>query len=487
MLRSQKLSRDRDVGPAALDNIQVVIPALNEKSSIAEVVLRLRNLGIDSIRVVDNGSTDRTSSAAYEAGATVVSEYERGYGAACIRGCRNLPEEKRWVLFCDADGCDDLNTVERMIQASHRNDLILGNRRSTKMSRSALTLQQNIGNGLAVLIIRFGWGYQFQDLGPLRLIRRSAFENLKMKARNYGWTVEMQIRAIEYNLRIKELSTGYFRRKGGHSKISGTFSGTFKAGTRMIWTILHLYIRSKIIRKFRPSTGIELRESRLTHVGSEESATPSLVSIVIPVFNEATLLPHTLASIDANPGEKEVLVVDGGSTDGTIECAQRGGATLISSPVSNRAQQMNLGAQAAKGDVLLFLHGDTLLPRTALQEIRRALLQNRIVGGAFSRRYDHPSFFLRITCLLACMRSRRLGWNLGDQGIFVRTHVFREIQGFPHLERFEDLEFSLSLRRFGHTVTLAPCILSSGRRFGQHPVSRTLKDLLLTWRYLRRR
>lgn len=151
MLRSQKLSRDRDVGPAALDNIQVVIPALNEKSSIAEVVLRLRNLGIDSIRVVDNGSTDRTSSAAYEAGATVVSEYERGYGAACIRGCRNLPEEKRWILFCDADGCDDLNTVERMIQASHRNDLILGNRRSTKMSRSALTLQQNIGNGLAVL------------------------------------------------------------------------------------------------------------------------------------------------------------------------------------------------------------------------------------------------------------------------------------------------------------------------------------------------
>ena len=473
--------------PAAPDNVQVLIPALNEESTVAEVILRLRNQGFESIRVVDNGSTDRTRAVASEVGATVLTEKEQGYGAACLRGCKNLDSGIRWILFCDADGCDDLDTVERMIQRSREYDLILGDRRTSRTSRSALTIPQNLGNGLAVLLIRLGWGYQYRDLGPLRLIRRSAFEGLRLEDRKFGWTVEMQIRALEENLRIRELPTGYTRRKGGHSKISGTVSGTVQAGTKILWTIFRLYFRSWFGPKIRLIGKNGRAESKSTCDDGGTPAADSLVSIVIPVFNEAALLPETLASIASNPGAKEVLVVDGGSTDGTIECAQRGGATLIASTVSNRALQMNLGAQTAKGDILLFLHGDTRLPPTALHQIRTALSENRIVGGAFSRRYDHPSLFLRFTCLLALIRSRWLGWNLGDQGIFVRAHLFREQKGFSRLEKFEDLEFSLSLRRFGRTVTLDPEIVSSGRRFGEHPVSRTLKDMLLAWRYLRGR
>lgn len=241
----------------------------------------------------------------------------------------------------------------------------------------------------------------------------------------------------------------------------------------------------QIIQAFNPNEGDELVDSKLNYFDSTGSNMLPLISIVIPVFNEAILLPHTLDSIDANPDEKEIIVVDGGSTDGTQECAKQRGAMLISSPVLNRAQQMNLGAQAATGDVLLFLHADTLLPQTALQEIRRVLLEEKIVGGAFSRNYDHPSLFLRTTCLLASIRSRWLGWYFGDQGIFVRTCIFKEIWGFRNVEKFEDLEFSRSLRSFGHTVTLNPYILSSGRRFGQYPIRRTLKDVLLTLKYLR--
>ncbi|AWT59950.1 MAG: PGL/p-HBAD biosynthesis glycosyltransferase [Candidatus Moanabacter tarae] len=240
-----------------------------------------------------------------------------------------------------------------------------------------------------------------------------------------------------------------------------------------------------MIQVFHPSEENELVDSKLNYADNTGAKRLSLVSIVIPVFNEAILLPHTLDSIDASPGEKEVIVVDGGSLDGTREYAEQRGAMLISSPVLNRAQQMNLGAKAAKGDVLLFLHADTLLPQTALQEIQKVLLEHRIVGGAFSRHYDHPSLFLRTTCFLAKIRSRLLGWYLGDQGIFVRTCVFKEIRGFRHIENFEDLEFSRSLRSFGHTVTLNSCTLSSGRRFGQYPILRTLKDVILTLKYLR--
>lgn len=212
-----------------------------------------------------------------------------------------------------------------------------------------------------------------------------------------------------------------------------------------------------------------------------------LISIIIPTLNEAELLPSTLESISKNIGSKEIIVVDSGSTDKTVELAAQGGATVIASSVKQRAAQMNLGAKHANGDVFLFLHADTRIAPDALSNLAKALSHPENVGGAFHRQFDHPSLFLKLTCCLAGWRSRLLAWFFGDQGIFVRNEIFHRLGGFPEIDLFEDLEFSRRLARSGRVVTLPPPVVSSGRRFGRNPVHRTLKDMQLTWRYFRNR
>lgn len=221
--------------------IQVIIPALNEEATIASVVSRLRQLGLERIRVVDNGSTDDTVERARGAGAETLIETRCGYGQACWTGSVGLPDEVEWILFCDADGSDDLGDIERLVAAAHAGaDFVLGDRRSRTEARSVMTPVQNFGNALSVSLIRLGWGHRYRDLGPLRLIRRSLYERIAMRDRGFGWTIEMQVRAVELGARITELPVGYRRRQGGRSKISGTIKGSLQAGAIILSTIARL-------------------------------------------------------------------------------------------------------------------------------------------------------------------------------------------------------------------------------------------------------
>ncbi|MDY7019823.1 MAG: glycosyltransferase [Cyanobacteriota bacterium] len=231
-----------------LDRVLVIIPVLNEEATIATVINALKQLNLTRIRVVDNGSIDNSIAEAKKAGAEVILEPHKGYGRACWRGLQNISDCIEWILFCDGDGSDDLSELP-LFFAQNNTDFILGNRRATSQGRSAMTPVQNFGNGLATFLIYLGWGYRYHDLGPLRLIRRSALEAIQMQDRGFGWTVEMQARAVELNLKIQEIPVNYHRRQGGRSKISGTLSGSLKAGTIILSTLGSLYIQ----RSFKTS------------------------------------------------------------------------------------------------------------------------------------------------------------------------------------------------------------------------------------------
>ena len=226
-----------------LDRILVIIPVLNEEVTIAGVVKSLQSYGLTNILVVDNGSTDQSVTKAEAADAEVIIEPTPGYGRACWRGLQQVSPDIEWVLFCDGDGSDDLSPLPQFFPKMADFDLILGNRRATAAGRKAMTAVQNFGNWLATFLIGLGWGYWYQDLGPLRLIRCSALEKIQMQDRGFGWTVEMQARAIECGLRVWELPVGYRRRQGGRSKISGTLSGSVSAGTVILSTLGKLYLR----------------------------------------------------------------------------------------------------------------------------------------------------------------------------------------------------------------------------------------------------
>ncbi len=239
--RSDSYPADRD-----LDQVLAIIPVLNEATTLAGVIENLRQQGITQIRVVDNGSQDQSVAIAQNAGAEVMLEPIAGYGRACWRGLQNLPSQTQWILFCDGDGSDDLSELPQFFAAMTEADFILGNRRATVAGRSAMTPVQNFGNGLATRLIDWGWGYHYHDLGPLRLIRRSALEAIQMQDRGFGWTVEMQVRAVELGLTIMEIPVGYRRRQGGRSKISGTLSGSLQAGRVILTTLGQLYTKNLI-------------------------------------------------------------------------------------------------------------------------------------------------------------------------------------------------------------------------------------------------
>ncbi len=227
----------------------VIIPALDEEESLP-LVLRaiprcpLPGVEVVEVVVVDNGSTDGTAAAARERGATVVREERRGYGAACLRGLAALHDGIEAVVFLDADFSDHPEEMGLLLEPILKGeaDLVIGSRTLGAREPGALPPQARLGNRLAVSLIRLIWGVRYTDLGPFRAIRRDALPKLRMTDRDYGWTIEMQIRAAEEGLRIAERPVSY-RRRVGKSKISGTVSGAARAGAKILLTIVRFSLR----------------------------------------------------------------------------------------------------------------------------------------------------------------------------------------------------------------------------------------------------
>lgn len=227
--------------PIATPRTAIIIPALNEEQSVGGVVMDLANAGLsglEAIIVVDNGSTDNTAAIARAAGAVVVSQPERGYGAACLAGIEALPASIDIVLFADADASDVPDDARRLVAAIVNGDaeMAIGSRMLGNIEPGAMTWPQRFGNWLAPALVRLIWGVRFTDLGPLRAIRRDALHRLYMEDRNFGWTIEMQVRAAKLGITSIELPVGY-RRRIGVSKISGTVAGVIGAGTKILFII----------------------------------------------------------------------------------------------------------------------------------------------------------------------------------------------------------------------------------------------------------
>jgi len=228
-----------------LDRTFVIIPMLNEEKSIALVLKDLP--AVRQVIVVDNGSTDDGPSIAREAGAIVISEPRRGYGQACLAGITEVDRELKSlaetiddpiVAFLDGDYSDHPDELPHLLRplAEDKADFVIGSRAAGVREQGAMHPQAIFGNWLACSLMRLFWGARFTDLGPFRVIRYETLKELGMQDRDFGWTIEMQIKAAEKQIRFVEIPVSY-RRRVGVSKISGTVSGTIKAGYKILYTI----------------------------------------------------------------------------------------------------------------------------------------------------------------------------------------------------------------------------------------------------------
>ena len=194
------------------------------------------------------------------------------------------------------------------------------------------------------------------------------------------------------------------------------------------------------------------------------------LSIIIPTLNEELRIAATLKQIGEGV---EIIVVDGGSTDKTREIAEQLGAKVIISSSKGRAFQMNLGAKIAKGDILLFLHGDTLLPHEFQEQIINTLSQSGIVAGAFELKIDGEEKTLRLVEKLVNWRSRWLSLPYGDQGIFLKASILADLGGFPELPIMEDFDLIQRLKKLGKISIISTPVLTSARRWQRLGIFKT--------------
>lgn len=217
--------------------IAVVIPAYNEEEAIGRVLQAIPAGHVQQVVVADNGSTDTTAQKARDAGATVVYEGRRGYGQACLSGLAAV-EDADIIVFLDGDYSDYPEELPALVGpiAAGEADLVIGSRVLGQSEAGALMPQQRFGNWLATRLIRLFFGVGYTDLGPFRAIEAGALKRLKMADRDYGWTVEMQVKAARLGLRTQEVPVRY-RRRIGVSKVSGTLVGSLRAGYKILLTI----------------------------------------------------------------------------------------------------------------------------------------------------------------------------------------------------------------------------------------------------------
>ena len=223
-------------------NIVVIIPAFNEENAVGKVVADIPKQLISEVIVVNNNSTDKTSEAAKAEGATVLFEVTKGYGKACLKGMDYLKNTRKKptdiVVFLDADYSDYPEQMIEMVQPIRENkaDMVIGSRALGEREGGSMTVPQVFGNWLATSLMHLFYGHKFTDLGPFRAIRYSSLLALDMQDTTYGWTVEMQVKALKQKLRCEEMPVDY-RNRIGFSKISGTVKGTILAGYKIITTI----------------------------------------------------------------------------------------------------------------------------------------------------------------------------------------------------------------------------------------------------------
>ena len=221
----------------------VIIPVLDEEEGLSLVLGEIPMDVVDEIVVVDNGCTDQSMRIAREHGAHVVSEPRRGYGAAMMAGVEAAPKAEI-LVFLDGDHSDDSAELPALLDilVQDEADMVVGSRMISRDSRRAMLFSARAGTRLAVFLLRILFGMRCSDLGPFRVINRKAFDSLQMRDRDFGWTIEMQIRARRRGLRVCEVPVRY-RKRVGKSKISGTLSGTVRAGYKILKTISAYRIR----------------------------------------------------------------------------------------------------------------------------------------------------------------------------------------------------------------------------------------------------
>ncbi len=228
------------VSPACLGiRPALIIPALNEEPVIGRLLASVPDGLFDQIIVADNGSTDRTAEIGRSFGATVVSVAKPGYGGACLSAMEALHPEIDVAVFIQADGSEDPAEAIALLQpiANGTADLVIGSRTLGSVDAGALLPHQQFGNALATWMIRILFAHSYSDLGPFRAIRRSALIELGMRERHYGWTVEMQVKALRKKLRVLEVPISYKRRVAGVNKISGNLVNSAKAGITILSTV----------------------------------------------------------------------------------------------------------------------------------------------------------------------------------------------------------------------------------------------------------
>jgi glycosyltransferase involved in cell wall biosynthesis len=234
-------------------SIALIFPARNESQALP-LVLKDIPQEIDHVIVVDNGSADDTAKAAHKHGASVISAPVPGYGRACLAAFETLNEiDPDIVAFADADGSDDISRLLELIDpiVSGNADLVLEQRIPSEPE--AMSTQQRFGNHLATSLIHIIWGHLYNDLGPMRAIQWSSLQSLDMKDQDYGWTVEMQIKALKRGLRVHEYPLPYRKRAAGRSKVSRTLNGTVRAGFKILWVIFREALLDGRDRKIYPS------------------------------------------------------------------------------------------------------------------------------------------------------------------------------------------------------------------------------------------